>query len=53
MEIEPKRDLKVEVKYQTVPDPIEVRDEGTLTELEYTNFRADEENLSWDLETER
>jgi hypothetical protein len=54
MEIQAKRDPeKVEVKYQTVPDPVEMSDEGTQTELEYTNLRVDEENLAWDLETER
>jgi hypothetical protein len=44
---------KVEVKYQTVPDPVEVNDEITQPELEYTNLRADGENVAWDLETER
>jgi hypothetical protein len=49
----PRDPEKVEVAYQTVPDPVEMRDEGTQTELEYTHFDVDEKNLSWDLETER
>jgi small acid-soluble spore protein H (minor) len=47
-----KTPTKVEVKYQGVPDWIEMNDEGTQTALVYSNVSSDEEP-AWDLEEER